>query len=271
MMNDISLYEKIPSEKNGFPVRILLQEICVERLIPHWHEHMEMLFFYTGSCQMTCGQNSFTANKGDLVFINSSELHFFDKANNVKYICVILHPKIFEDIDFKDMFIKNLICSDKNIEAIFSSINKEFHEQKKGYDMAIKGLVYGLMTYISRNYAQRNKFRSIENEMIKKRINEVLEYISCHYADNLTTAVLSKKWYLSEYYFCRFFKNATGQSPVNYINRTRIEKAAVLLRETNENITNIAIKVGYDDINYFSRTFKKFMNVSPSEYRKIRG
>ena len=44
-MNDISLYEKIPSEKNGFPIRILLQETCVGRLIPHWHEHIEMIFF----------------------------------------------------------------------------------------------------------------------------------------------------------------------------------------------------------------------------------
>ena len=99
---------------------------------------------------MTCGQNSFTANKGDLVFINSSELHFFDKANNVKYLCVILHPKVFEDIDCKDMFIQNLICSDKHIETILSSINREFFEQEKGYDMAIKGLVYELYLRILR-------------------------------------------------------------------------------------------------------------------------
>ena len=127
------------------------------------------------------------------------------------------------------------------------------------------------MTYVLRNYPQNNELHPIENEIITKRINEVLEYISSHYADNITTAELAKKWYLSEYYFCRFFKNATGQSPVNYINRTRIEMAAVLLKKTNENITTIAIKVGFDDVNYFSRTFKKFMNMSPSEYRKIRG
>ena len=270
-MNDISLYEKIPSEKNSFPVRILLQEMCLGRLLPHWHEHIEMLYFTSGSCQMTCGQNSFTANKGDLVFINNSELHFFEKANNIKYICVILHPKMFEDIDFKDVFIQNLICSDKHIKKMLGTLTREFSEQKKGYDMAIKSLVYELMTYVLRNYPQNNELHPIENEIITKRINEVLEYISSHYADNITTAELAKKWYLSEYYFCRFFKNATGQSPVNYINRTRIEMAAVLLKKTNENITTIAIKVGFDDVNYFSRTFKKFMNMSPSEYRKIRG
>lgn len=270
-MNDISLYEKIPSEKNSFPVRVLLQEICPERLIPHWHEHIEMLFLTSGNCHMTCAQNSFRATKGDLVFINNSELHFFEKANNIKYICLILNPKMFEDIVLKDIYIQNLIYADKNIERIFESISKEFIEQKKGYDMAIKGLTYELMTYIIRNYSQNNNIQHVENQIINRRINEVLEYISFHYADNITTAELAKKWYLSEYYFCRFFKNATGQSPVNYINRTRIEKAAVLLRKTNESITAIAIKVGFDDVNYFSRTFKKFMNISPSKFRKIRG
>ncbi len=270
-MNDISLYEKIPSEKNSFPVRILLQEAYLGGLLPHWHEHIEMMFLTSGSCQMTCGQNSFKATKGDLVFINNSELHFYEKANNIKYICVILNPKMFEDVDFKDICIQNLIYLDKNIKKIFDNLAKEFSEQKKSYDIAIKGLVYELITYLSRNYPQNNELQPIENEIITKRINEVLEYISFHYADNLTTAELAKKWYLSEYYFCRFFKKATGQSPVNYINRTRIEKAAVLLKKTNENITTIAIKVGFEDVNYFSRTFKKFMNISPSQYRKLRG
>ena len=220
---------------------------------------------------MTCGQNSFTAKEGDLVFINGSEIHFFEKTNNIKYLCVILNPKMFEDIDFKDIYIQNVIYTDKKVKTIFDSILKEFTEQKKGCDMAIKGLIYEIMTYLLRNYLQDNNIKQNENRIITQRINEVLEYISFHYADNITTAELAKKWYLSEYYFCRFFKNATGQSPVNYINRTRIEKAAVLLKKTNENITNIAIKVGFDDVNYFSRTFKKFMNVSPSKYRKITG
>ena len=57
---------------------------------------------------------------------------------------------------------------------------------------------------------------------------------------------------------------------MNYINRTRIEKSATLLKNTNESITNIAIKVGFNDVNYYSRTFKKFMNMSPTQYRNIK-
>ena len=269
-MNDISLYEEISLSQNGFPVRIRLQEMFTGSLLPYWHEQIEMMYFDSGSCHMTCGRNTFEAKKGDLILINSSELHFFDTADNVNFVCVILHPNMFADINFKDVRVQNLICSDGYVKEVFASLKKEYKEREKGYDMAIKGIVYELMTYLVRKYPLKSGPRPAENEIITKRICGVLEYILKHYAENISTATLAKKWYVSEYYFCRFFKKATGQSPVNYINRTRVEKAAVLLKNTDESVTGISVKVGFDDVNYFSRTFKKYTGLSPSQYRKIR-
>lgn len=271
-MNDISLYEKISLEKNNFPIRILRQKVHPEKLVPHWHEHIEMLFLTYGNCNMTCGSNTFTANKGDLVFVNDNELHFFDKASKLEYLGLIINPEIFSDIDNNNIVIQNLICSDKNIKRIFEAIAQEFSAKEKGYKTAIMGYAYELITYLLRKYpqAQKNSNSSFENEITAKRKTEILSYVLSHYAEKLTTAELAKKWYLSECYFCKFFKNTTGQSPMNYINRTRIEKSATLLKNTNESITNIAIKVGFNDVNYFSRTFKKIMNMSPIQYRNMK-
>ena len=236
-MNNISQYEKIPFEKHSFPVRILFQKARTGELVAHWHENIEMLFLTSGSCHMTCASNSF-------------------------------NPKMFADTDSDNIYIQNFIQSDKYVEDVFSEMAKEFREKKDGYNVAIKGLTYKLMTYLLRNYQRNYEPSSVANEIMAKRINEIIEYISLHYADTLTSAELSKKWFLSESYFCRFFKKATGQPPTEYINRIRVDKAAVLLKKTNESITKISSKVGFDDVNYFSRTFKKFMNISPSEYKK---
>lgn len=267
-MNNISQYEKIPFEKHSFPVRILFQEAHTGELVAHWHENIEMLFLTSGSCRMTCASNSFNPKKGDLVFINNSELHFYHNAADLKYMCVILNPKMFADTDSDNIYIQNFIQSDKYVEDVFFEMAQEFQEKKKGYNVAIKGLTYKLMTYLLRHYQRNYEPSSVTNEITAKRINEIIEYISLHYADTLTSAELSKKWFLSESYFCRFFKKATGQPPTEYINRIRVDKAAVLLKKTNESITKISSKVGFDDVNYFSRTFKKFMNISPSEYKK---
>lgn len=267
-MNNISQYEKIPFEKHSFPVRILFQKARTGELVAHWHENIEMLFLTSGSCHMTCASNSFNPKKGDLVFINNSELHFYHNATDLRYMCVILNPKMFADTDSDNIYIQNFIQSDKYVEDVFSEMAKEFREKKDGYNVAIKGLTYKLMTYLLRNYQRNYEPSSVANEIMAKRINEIIEYISLHYADTLTSAELSKKWFLSESYFCRFFKKATGQPPTEYINRIRVDKAAVLLKKTNESITKISSKVGFDDVNYFSRTFKKFMNISPSEYKK---
>lgn len=228
-----------------------------------------MLFLTNGNCNMTCGANNFTAKKGDLVFVNNNELHFFDSADKLEYIGLIINPEMFKSIDYNDIVIKNLICADNHIKGIFEAIAEENINRTKAYKISIMGYVYELITYLLRKYPQPqvSSHTSFENEITAKRKTEILLYILSHYAEKLTTAELAKKWYMSEWYFCKFFKSTTGQSPMNYINRTRIEKAAMLLKNTDESITNIAIKVGFNDVNYFSRMFKRFMNMSPTQYR----
>ena len=197
-MNDISLYEKISLEKNNFPIRILKQQVRPDKLVPHWHEHIEMLFLTHGNCNMTCGQNTFTAKKGDLVFVNDSELHFFDKADKLEYIALIINPEIFKNLDNNNFVIENLIPSNEHIEKIFTAISEEFIKKSTGYKISIMGYAYELITYLIRNYPKEQTLSSsYENEITTNRKTEILSYILSHYADKLTTAELAKKWYLS--------------------------------------------------------------------------
>jgi YesN/AraC family two-component response regulator len=64
------------------------------------------------------------------------------------------------------------------------------------------------------------------------------------------------------------FKQSTGRTFVDYLNRLRIEKAVSLLNQGVCNVTEAVMSVGFDDVNYFSRVFKKYMKRSPESYRK---
>ncbi|MFW5789511.1 MAG: helix-turn-helix domain-containing protein, partial [Spirochaetota bacterium] len=67
-------------------------------------------------------------------------------------------------------------------------------------------------------------------------------------------------------YFRRLFKQVTGYTPVNYINRVKIDKAKDLLLSGECNVSEAAEAVGIDNVFYFSRLFKRISSVNPSEY-----
>ena len=67
---------------------------------------------------------------------------------------------------------------------------------------------------------------------------------------------------------CHFFKNQTGQSVTEYINRLKVEKSKKLLKDTDMSVTDIAMKTGFEDSCYFTRVFKKYEKKTPLQYRK---
>lgn len=267
-MNDISLYEKIPVEAKNFPIRFRFYETA-KGFSPHWHEHIELLYFVAGNCKMDCGVEQIEVGAGDLVLINSNELHGINEKKEVKYYCVIINPSFFADVNFERVFLKKHIKDDAFVKGCLDSLVSEYETREEGSDMRVKSIMYSLMAYLLKNYkVEQLTDRAYDVRMTNMiRLNSVLSYISEHYQEKISTAKLAGMCFLSECYFCRFFKNATGYSVVDYVNRLRIERASVLLLNTCASITEIVVNVGFNDINFFSRMFKKYIGKSPSEYR----
>nr|WP_273388203.1 helix-turn-helix transcriptional regulator [Cohnella zeiphila] len=72
---------------------------------------------------------------------------------------------------------------------------------------------------------------------------------------------------LSRSHFCKFFKDQTGMRPMEYLNFIRINKAASLLRTGSCNVIEASLEAGYQNASYFSKWFKIYMNMTPSEYK----
>ncbi|WP_438431280.1 response regulator transcription factor [Gorillibacterium sp. sgz500922] len=93
-------------------------------------------------------------------------------------------------------------------------------------------------------------------------------YIHEHYAEELTLAELSEKVFISRNHLSIIFKNVTGESFNTYLTRVRIEKARELLLERNMLVYEVAERVGYKNIPYFSTLFKKITGMNPTELIK---
>ncbi|TYP78126.1 helix-turn-helix domain-containing protein [Paenibacillus methanolicus] len=100
-----------------------------------------------------------------------------------------------------------------------------------------------------------------------QKMTTVLAYIDAHLADNLTVEELASLLHFHPNYFSRVFKRTTGLSPIQYVNRKRMDKARHQLAFTGISVSNIAFSLGMEPT-YFSRMFKEHTGLAPSEYRE---
>ena len=98
-------------------------------------------------------------------------------------------------------------------------------------------------------------------------IRKAVTYIRIHLADQLTLKQIAAGIRVSPSYLSRLFNQEVHESISNYITRARVEKAAELLSFSRMSVQNIAFYVGFGDLNYFSRCFKKYKKKTPTEYR----
>ncbi len=101
-----------------------------------------------------------------------------------------------------------------------------------------------------------------------KYVREAMDYIALSYNDpDICVGSIAEHLDISEGHLSHIFKKETGLTPLNYLTQYRISQAKLLLRDCRVKVYEVAEKVGYRDIAYFSSTFKKLAGVSPSDYQ----
>ncbi|MEJ2211862.1 MAG: AraC family transcriptional regulator [Anaerolineae bacterium] len=95
-----------------------------------------------------------------------------------------------------------------------------------------------------------------------------MAYIHEHYADPVSRADLARHVALNEDYLTACFRKELGVTPIAYLNRYRVHQARQLLNETDKNITEISLEVGFSDSGYFRRVFRRETGVYHATYRQ---
>ena len=246
----------------------------------HWHVEYEIIRILTGEFTVTLDEKSFKAVQGDVIFVHSGILHSGIPVNCV-YQCIVLDMNVFKKqksvcADYIQKIVHqdnlNYHHFDQRYPDVLSAVNSLFQsmdEKKPGYELSVIGqfyhffgIVFGNHYYLDSQPKARRDYKRI------LQLKQVVEFIEKNYASPLTLGQLSDSVSMSPKYFCRFFSEMTHQTPMDYLNRQRIEQACYQLSTTDDSITDIAYRNGFNDLSYFIRTFKKYKGTTPGKYKK---
>lgn len=288
MSNDTQLYEQLDIMEREMPIIFHKDRLsCVDGIDHfhcHWHDKIELLYVIEGEMVVRCNNEYYTAKGGDLIVVNSDELHQgFCKVGSVEYYCIIfdtmlLHSrrtyaceaKFIDPITQNRILFCNMVENDLQIGNYIRRFVSEYENREIGYEIAIKATIYELILNLLRYHVKQILIPIEYDSRVKnlKRFNRVLEYIENHYNEEITIDYLSAMEGISRFYFCRLFKSMTGSSLNEYLNILRINKAEAILKSGRMNVTETALSCGFNDSNYFSRKFRKYKNLSPSSVAK---
>lgn len=129
-------------------------------------------------------------------------------------------------------------------------------------------LTHALPSLLCSSLRKEQESTDSENSKV---MQTALAYIHENYNKNIQLEDVAEQVYLSSAYFGILFKKETGENFSSYLTNLRMEKAKELLKQIDQNISEIAYQVGYANKRYFSRIFKKNVGVTPQEFRKIHG
>jgi xylan 1,4-beta-xylosidase len=272
------LYE---SEENhmGFPIKEFIHSIS--QFETHWHKEIEILMVLKGSINMRVGNEQYTLKENDLILINSNEIHNTYKTEEDNVLLAIqintdCYAQCYANLNRIYIDCKSFQCKKEEQEKFnrirqrLAKIVWELNKKRKGYQLLIGSEIHLLLADLISNFnctlLEDNTLLCFNKET--QRLQNIIRYINENIEGGITLQDVADNQKISIYYLSHFFKQYMGFSFQEYINYIRLDKAVILLTNTEQKITEIAYSSGFPSTKALNTCFKEAYNCTPTEYRQ---
>ena len=244
----------------------------------HRHPEIEFSFCMQGSYPMYTGTQKFTVKKGDLSIIGSMVSHGFppNPDDTCRVLTLEVGPAFLSEYfelfskGFSD--IKVFSLDDEKYDELKTLLYEIADVCNDGADypkLILKGDLYKICVHLLREFAElESKKNTTQSSVAIEKIEKSLDYIRKHYNENITVEKVATLNGYSKSNFCKIFKNITGHTFHNVLNRHRTQKVAELLKYTTLSMEDIAAQTGFADAKSMYRVFKSFTGIPPIVFRK---
>lgn len=246
----------------------------------HNHEPLELNAVIKGQLEITLDGRKYLLGPGETLLANPFALHsgkWGDTSGGAEYLTLIVRlPKL-------SVFNESAMCEPLNgvmegrfrfdefypaysrIFTYIETIHRLYHDKSPANDALCLGEIFGLIgTLLSSHFHEAEDGRAFHRNV--EFLRSVCTFISRNYADDITTKDAAAALYMDMSQFCRAFRRHFGMNFSNHLCQYRVMRAADLYAGSGEPVSFIARSVGFRNYSYFSRSFKRYIGVTPAYY-----
>lgn len=259
---------------------------CNYRRKPYLHSHTEyeVHYFHGGRCEYFVEGESMELVPGDLIIVNGISRH----GSLMKEACSR------SMVRFDGAYVLSLLQQEDSIDLLKPFRESSFYrwslsesERRDAEDILLRisrfhgqpGLVcfhrlrtafQDLLLFIYDCWAEGPGGSADANDLKATRVHQLIRYIETNYMNDLTLDQLADHLFINKFYLVKLFKEATGLTIFEYVNKYRINKAKLLfLMDKDRSVTDVCYEVGFHQPAHFSRNFKRIVGVTPEHFRKL--
>ena len=246
----------------------------------HYHEYIEILYFYEGEGYACVNENNTKFMPGSLIIINSNKAHdvFFTKTS--RYVCIKFSPSVLYENEPYMLNLKYVFpfISDKQqyaflgdeikdtpICALIEEIMDEWAKMEYGFELVIRSDILKIFSVILRLWKGNGENFNLLN--ISEDIKKAIMYIANNYS-TVTEKEVAKICKFSYNYFSKVFKDAVGKSFKDYVTAIKLSEAEKMLLSSKMSITEISQETGFSTTSHFISCFKVHKGITPAKFRK---
>lgn len=260
---------------------MLLEQVCRETQFSmpgeHVHDRYELYYLVAGMRYYFVGSRMYEVHAGDFVVIDRNLVHKTTAVLGQPHerFLAEISPQVLENLSqkaegmpFADWFsahsgVMRLRAEDRQTaEQLLRELEQEVHNGANG--VALRLVFTRLLLLLTRAICVS---ASPEDARYRK-IEQIAAFLSEQYRQPIVLDDLCARFYVSKYYLCRCFKEATGVTINEYLNHCRLRAAERLLRETSLRITDVMEESGFSTMTHFEQSFRRRTGLTPTAWRR---
>lgn len=249
----------------------------------HCHNCLEIGYCHKGNGSFLIENKNVRFSDEDIIVICPNTMHIsksdHDTSSEWEYIYIdvasLVQEYLTTEVDVLSIFMFDSPDFPNNLSGrefpvlknLLFHIFSELREKKDQYQLNTALLCIVFLTELTRILPRKSSssFCPIEARLA---IYPALEYVAANYMNPIKMNLLADTCHLSPTHFRRLFRGLMQMSPLDYLNRIRVQKACELLYSTEESVLTIALAVGFTDNTAFNRNFRRIMGMTPLKWRK---